>query len=101
MESVDALIKGIQEYKGGVVLVSHDARLIASTGCELWVCEGGGRVRANQLAVRSMIRCTCQLLFFHRFNLVGAEGKGAEVRALRRREKSCFWRGRLFGVSIA
>lgn len=45
MESVDALIKGIQEYKGGVVLVSHDARLIASTGCELWVCEGGGRVR--------------------------------------------------------
>ena len=49
MESVDALIKGIQEYKGGVVLVSHDARLIASTGCELWVCEGGGRVRLNPL----------------------------------------------------
>lgn len=47
MESVDALIKGIQEYKGGVVLVSHDARLIASTGCELWVCEGGGRVSVH------------------------------------------------------
>lgn len=44
MESVDALIKGIQEYKGGVVLVSHDARLIAATECELWVCEGGGQV---------------------------------------------------------
>eukprot|EP00752_Nemacystus_decipiens_P007516 g6716.t1 len=48
MESVDALIKGIQEYKGGVVLVSHDARLIASTGCELWVCEGGGRVKVHR-----------------------------------------------------
>ena len=48
MESVDALIKGIQEYKGGVVLVSHDARLIASTGCELWVCEGAGRVSERQ-----------------------------------------------------
>ncbi|CAN0417386.1 unnamed protein product [Pylaiella littoralis] len=48
MESVDALIKGIQEYKGGVVLVSHDARLIASTGCELWVCEGGGRVNVHR-----------------------------------------------------
>lgn len=47
MESVDALIDGIQEYKGGVVLVSHDARLIAATGCELWVCEGGGRVRPD------------------------------------------------------
>ena len=44
MESVDALIRGIQAYQGGVVLVSHDARLIASTECELWVCEGGGRV---------------------------------------------------------
>eukprot|EP00903_Cladosiphon_okamuranus_P006151 g6052.t1 len=48
MESVDALIKGIQEYKGGVVLVSHDARLIASTGCELWVCDGGGRVNIHR-----------------------------------------------------
>lgn len=48
MESVDALIRGIQEYKGGVVLVSHDARLIAATECELWVCEGGGRVRREE-----------------------------------------------------
>ncbi|CAM9436571.1 unnamed protein product [Ectocarpus sp. 12 AP-2014] len=48
MESVDALIRGIQEYKGGVVLVSHDARLIAATECELWVCEGGGRVNVHR-----------------------------------------------------
>ncbi|CAM9857813.1 unnamed protein product [Ascophyllum nodosum] len=48
MESVDALIRGIQAYQGGVVLVSHDARLIASTECELWVCEGGGRVNVHR-----------------------------------------------------
>lgn len=56
MESVDALIKGIQEYKGGVVLVSHDARLIASTGCELWVCEGDGRVRLGCTFGRGWLR---------------------------------------------
>lgn len=61
MESVDALIKGIQEYKGGVVLVSHDARLIASTGCELWVCESGGRVR-GKLDVAPSVWCRSQVL---------------------------------------
>lgn len=52
MESVDALIKGIKEYRGGVVLVSHDARLISSTGCELWVCEGKGKVRRGRSSAR-------------------------------------------------
>lgn len=59
MESVDALIKGIQEYKGGVVLVSHDARLIASTGCELWVCEGDGRVSTKAKSFRSRTSALC------------------------------------------
>lgn len=57
MESVDALIRGIQGFQGGVVLVSHDARLIASTGCELWVCEGKGTVRRG-----SSVFSKCQTL---------------------------------------
>ena len=39
IESVDALIFGLQNYAGGVVFVSHDERLI-STATELWVCDG-------------------------------------------------------------
>ncbi len=39
IESVDALIQAIKAFEGGVVMVSHDARLIASTECELWVCD--------------------------------------------------------------
>ena len=38
-ESIDALAVGIREFQGGVVLVSHDARLIRDAGCRLWVCD--------------------------------------------------------------
>ena len=39
IESIDALGDAIREYTGGVVLVSHDARLIRNAECELWVCD--------------------------------------------------------------
>jgi ATP-binding cassette, subfamily F, member 1 len=38
-ESIDALGDAIKEFQGGVVLVSHDARLIRNAGCHLWVCD--------------------------------------------------------------
>jgi ATP-binding cassette, subfamily F, member 1 len=38
IESIDALITAINKYTGGVVLVSHDTRLIMETNCELYVC---------------------------------------------------------------
>ncbi|CAI5723275.1 unnamed protein product [Peronospora effusa] len=38
IESIDALCDAIREYEGGVVIVTHDARLIESTECVLWVC---------------------------------------------------------------
>lgn len=40
MESVDALVEGILAFEGGVIMVSHDARLIMDTESEVWVCEG-------------------------------------------------------------
>lgn len=39
IESIDALAEAINEFKGGVIIVSHDERLIRETDCVLWVIE--------------------------------------------------------------
>ncbi|MCI4377112.1 hypothetical protein PGIGA_G00199930 [Pangasianodon gigas] len=41
METIEALAKSLNTFKGGVVLVSHDERLIRLVCKELWVCEAG------------------------------------------------------------
>lgn len=41
METIEALAKALNIFKGGVVLVSHDERLIRLVCKELWVCDGG------------------------------------------------------------
>jgi ATP-binding cassette subfamily F protein 2 len=39
MESIDALAKALNEFKGGMVLVSHDMRLIGQVAKEIWICD--------------------------------------------------------------
>jgi len=39
MESIDSLAEAINEFKGGLVLVSHDFRLIGQVAKEVWLCE--------------------------------------------------------------
>jgi len=39
METIDALADAIKGYEGGVVLVSHDFRLIDQVAQEIWICE--------------------------------------------------------------
>lgn len=39
IESIDALAEAIVGFKGGVIIVSHDERLIRDTECTLWVIE--------------------------------------------------------------
>lgn len=39
MQCIDALADAINAYSGGLVLVSHDFRLIGQVAKEIWVCD--------------------------------------------------------------
>mmetsp|Transcript_16919 Transcript_16919/g.25039 ORF Transcript_16919/g.25039 Transcript_16919/m.25039 type:complete len:778 (-) Transcript_16919:30-2363(-) len=41
MESIDALVEAIQDFKGGLIVVSHDQYFISNTCSELWVVGEG------------------------------------------------------------
>jgi ATP-binding cassette subfamily F protein 2 len=41
IETIDALAQAINEFDGGMVLVSHDFRLIMQVAKEIWVCDKG------------------------------------------------------------
>ena len=52
MQSIDALADALEEFEGGVVLVSHDARLISRVledeeRSEVWVVDDGTVTRFN------------------------------------------------------
>jgi ATPase subunit of ABC transporter with duplicated ATPase domains len=39
IESIQALADGIETFNGGVIMVTHDERLIRATNCRLWIVE--------------------------------------------------------------
>ena len=39
LEAIDGLARAINSYEGGLVLVSHDFRLIDAVAKEIWVCD--------------------------------------------------------------
>ncbi|KXJ07019.1 ATP-binding cassette sub-family F member 2 [Exaiptasia diaphana] len=39
METIDSLAEAILDFEGGLLLVSHDFRLISQVAQEIWVCE--------------------------------------------------------------
>lgn len=92
LESVDALVRALQVFPGGVVLVSHDARLISSLDCEIWVCEGG--LVGGDGMEGNGIRVEKRGFDFYRLDLLrqiakrqAAAGRLAEQKALRRRQE--------------
>lgn len=42
LETIDALCLAINEFNGGIVVVTHDQRLIEECNCDLWVVEKRG-----------------------------------------------------------
>ena len=59
IESIDALAEAINGYKGGVIIVSHDERLIRETDCTLYVIEDQTINEVNILiACRSVVHET-------------------------------------------
>ena len=47
IETVEALIAALKAYTGGVVMVTHDARLVTQVECDLWICERAGIHKFN------------------------------------------------------
>ncbi|XP_075718000.1 ATP-binding cassette sub-family F member 3 [Rhinoderma darwinii] len=45
METIEALGRALNKFRGGIILVSHDERFIRLVCHELWVCENGGVTR--------------------------------------------------------
>jgi ATP-binding cassette subfamily F protein 3 len=41
MDAVDALVEAVQDFKGGVLVVSHDQYFVSKTCSELWVVHEG------------------------------------------------------------
>ena len=39
METIEALAKALNKFRGGIILVSHDECFIRLVCHELWVCE--------------------------------------------------------------
>jgi len=45
MEACDALVEAIQDFKGGIMIVSHDEYFVSKTCNELWVVSDGKATR--------------------------------------------------------
>jgi ATP-binding cassette, subfamily F, member 1 len=83
MESIEALVAALRIFEGGVILVSHDARLISALDCELWVC--GDHASGLRVERRGFDRYRRDLLAEVQRKEAAAEKK-AEKKAREKRE---------------
>lgn len=63
IETIDALAEAINAFDGGMVLVSHDFRLIMQVAKEIWVCEKGkvtpwkGDIFSYKKTLKAKVKC--------------------------------------------
>jgi ABC-type Mn2+/Zn2+ transport system ATPase subunit len=77
MESIDSLAKAINNFTGGVVLVSHDMRLISQVAKEIWLCDNRTVTRYQGEISDFKIQLRRQM---QQQNLIDADGKAAPVK---------------------
>eukprot|EP00933_Yihiella_yeosuensis_P033465 TRINITY_DN27168_c0_g1_i1.p1 TRINITY_DN27168_c0_g1~~TRINITY_DN27168_c0_g1_i1.p1 ORF type:complete len:794 (-),score=230.78 TRINITY_DN27168_c0_g1_i1:113-2473(-) len=85
IESVEALIDSLKKYQGGLVLVSHDARLIQAAKCDLWICRGGGQPLGKAASFEEYRR---QVLADLRKRQAAAEAEAARRAAARKKRRA-------------
>lgn len=39
MDTMDALIRALNNFSGGILIISHDAYLISTTCEQIWICD--------------------------------------------------------------
>jgi ATP-binding cassette subfamily F protein 3 len=67
MEAVDALVEAVQDFKGGVMVVSHDQYFVSKTCSELWVVHNGQTTRFRGDVSFSVGICFSQKAQFSHF----------------------------------
>jgi len=67
IETIDSLADAINAFEGGLVLVSHDFRLIGQVCREIWECKGGkltkfnGDILSYKKKLRDLVLQECEL----------------------------------------
>lgn len=76
MDSIEALQDALAQFKGGVVIVSHDERFIDTVCNEIWVCNDGrlskfaGGIKDYKVNVIIILLCSwTELELFHDYSI--------------------------------
>jgi len=77
LESIDALAQAIKGYNGGMVLVSHDFRLIGQVADEIWICEKQQVTKWNKGGIEGILEYKDML----KKNVLGDDGVRQDMAA--------------------
>lgn len=72
IETIEALGVGLANYKGGVILVSHDQKLITLVCQELWVCSRYSGLKSWMSP--NIFNCFHQIILSNRGKVWSMEG---------------------------